>query len=39
MLAKVLKMSTADEIHAYMHQALIDAGLGRVLPSYEGPET
>jgi phosphotransferase system enzyme I (PtsP) len=38
MLVKVLKMETADEISEFMHHALIDAGLGRVLGSYEGPE-
>ena len=36
MLARVLRMTTAGEIETFMHQQLIDAGLGRVLPSHHG---
>ncbi len=36
MLARVLKMDTAQEIQSYMHGQLIDAGLGRVVPSHHG---
>lgn len=38
MLVKVLKMHTADEINDFMHRSLIEAGLGRVIPSYRGPD-
>ncbi len=34
MLAKVLKMETAEEVRDFMHQQLTDAGLGRVLPHH-----
>lgn len=34
MLAKVLKMDTAEEVRQFMHQQLTDAGLGRVLPHH-----
>ncbi len=34
MLAKVLRMNTSEEVRAYMHQQLTDAGLGRVLPHH-----
>ena len=34
MLAKVLRMQTAEEIQAFMIQALRAAGLGRVLPHH-----
>ena len=34
MLARVLKMETADEIKRYMEGQLVEAGLGRVVPSY-----
>ena len=34
MLAKVLKMDSAAEVTQYMHQQLMDAGLGRVLPHH-----
>ncbi|MCZ6856137.1 MAG: phosphoenolpyruvate--protein phosphotransferase, partial [Gammaproteobacteria bacterium] len=36
MLARVLRMDTAQEIQSYMHGQLIDAGLGRVVPSHHG---
>ncbi|MCZ6616748.1 MAG: phosphoenolpyruvate--protein phosphotransferase [Gammaproteobacteria bacterium] len=36
MLARVLRMNTAEEIQSFMHKQLIDAGLGRVLPSHHG---
>ena len=36
MLARVLRMQTAEEIQSYMHGQLIDAGLGRVVPSHHG---
>ncbi len=32
MLARVLRMSTHEEVQAYMHEQLAAAGLGRVLP-------
>ena len=32
MLAKVLRMDSADEVKTFMHQQLSDAGLSRVLP-------
>ena len=35
-LVSVLRMSQAEEIEEFMREALIDAGLGRVVPSYEG---
>ena len=34
MLARVLRMDTAQEIQAYMRKQLTKAGLGRVLPSH-----
>ena len=34
MLAKVLRMQSAEEVSAFMHQQLTDAGLGRVLPHH-----
>ena len=34
MLAKVLRMATAEEILDFMHRQLIDVGLGRVVPSH-----
>jgi len=34
MLARVLRMDTHEEVQAFMHQQLIRAGLGRVLPSH-----
>ena len=34
MLARVLKMSTAEEIQTYMHDQLEAAGLGRAMPSH-----
>jgi phosphotransferase system enzyme I (PtsP) len=34
MLAKTLRMDTAEEIQDFMHRQLIDAGLGRVVPSH-----
>lgn len=34
MLARVLRMDTAEEIVDFMHRQLIDAGLGRVVPSH-----
>ena len=34
MLARALKMDTAEEVQAFMHQQLNRAGLGRVLPSH-----
>ena len=39
MLARVLKMETAEQVATYMHQQLTAAGLGRVLPHHhETPE-
>ena len=39
-LVSVLKMSQAEEIEEFMREAMIDAGLGRVVPSYiERPTT
>ena len=39
MLARVLKMDTAEEIQIYMRDQLQAAGLGRVMPSYhDAPE-
>ena len=35
-LVSVLRMSQAEEIEEFMREALIDAGLGRVVPSHEG---
>ncbi len=35
-LVSVLRMSQAEEIEEFMREALIEAGLGRVVPSYEG---
>ncbi|MBK88934.1 MAG: phosphoenolpyruvate--protein phosphotransferase [Gammaproteobacteria bacterium] len=32
-LARVLKMDTAEEVSRYVNQQLVDAGLGRVVPS------
>jgi len=34
MVARVLKMDTAEEISAYMQNELVAAGLGRVVPSH-----
>ena len=34
MLAKVLRMNSADEVREFMHKQLTDAGLGRVLPHH-----
>ncbi len=34
MLAKVLRMDSAGEVNAFMHQQLSDAGLARVLPHH-----
>ncbi len=34
MLARALRMDTAEEVQAFMHQQLNKAGLGRVLPSH-----
>ena len=34
MLAKVLRMQSAEEVGLFMHQQLQDAGLGRVLPHH-----
>jgi len=34
MLAKVLRMQSAEEVSEFMHQRLTDAGLGRVLPHH-----
>jgi phosphotransferase system enzyme I (PtsP) len=34
MLARVLRMGTADEIQTFMQKQLFKAGLGRVLPTY-----
>jgi phosphotransferase system enzyme I (PtsP) len=34
MLARVLRMDTPEEVQAYMRRQLIDAGLGRVLPTH-----
>ncbi len=34
MLAKVLRMQSAGEVQEFMHQQLIDTGLGRVLPHH-----
>ena len=34
MLAKVLRMDKASDVQAFMHQQLLDAGLGRVLPHH-----
>ena len=38
-LVSVLRMSQAEEIEEFMREALIEAGLGRVVPSYEGSAT
>ena len=39
-LVSVLRMAQAEEIEEFMREALIEAGLGRVVPSYEGtPKT
>ena len=38
-LVSVLRMSQAEEIEEFMREALIDAGLGRVVPSYVGTPT
>ena len=37
MLARVLKMERAEEIRRYMEGQLIDAGLGRLVPSHHEP--
>ena len=37
MLARVLKMERAEEIRHYMEGQLIDAGLGRLVPSHHEP--
>jgi hypothetical protein len=34
MLARVLRMDTAEEILDFMNRQLIDVGLGRVVPSH-----
>jgi phosphotransferase system enzyme I (PtsP) len=34
MLARVLRMGTAAEVQHFMHQQLVEAGLGRVVPSH-----
>jgi phosphotransferase system enzyme I (PtsP) len=34
MLAKTLRMDTAEEIQDFMHRQLIEVGLGRVVPSH-----
>ncbi len=34
MLARVLRMDTSDEVQAFMHHQLNEAGLGRVLPTH-----
>jgi phosphotransferase system enzyme I (PtsP) len=39
LLVTVLKMSHAEEIEEFMREAMIDAGLGRVVPTYEGAPT
>jgi hypothetical protein len=39
LLVEVLKMETADEIHEFMQRSLIEAGLGRVIPSHQGLDT
>lgn len=36
MLNRVLRMDTPEEVQAFMRQQLIDAGLGRVLPTHHG---
>jgi phosphotransferase system enzyme I (PtsP) len=36
MLARVLRMDTPEEVQAFMRRQLIDAGLGRVLPTHHG---
>jgi phosphotransferase system enzyme I (PtsP) len=33
-VARCLRMDSADEINQYVHQELVDAGLGRVVPQY-----
>ncbi len=35
-LVSVLRMSQVEEIEEFMREALIEAGLGRVVPSYDG---
>lgn len=35
-LVSALRMNQAEEIEEFMREALIEAGLGRVVPSYEG---
>jgi phosphotransferase system enzyme I (PtsP) len=34
MLARVLRMGTSEEVQRFMHQQLVEAGLGRVVPSH-----
>ena len=34
MLAKVLRMETAEEIEDFMQRKLVEVGLGRVVPSH-----
>jgi phosphotransferase system enzyme I (PtsP) len=34
MLARVLRMTTAEEVQSYMRAQLVKAGLGRVVPSH-----
>jgi phosphotransferase system enzyme I (PtsP) len=34
MLAQALRMDTAEQVQAFMHEQLNEAGLGRVLPSH-----
>lgn len=36
MLARVLRMDTPEEVQAFMRRQLVDAGLGRVLPTHHG---
>jgi phosphotransferase system enzyme I (PtsP) len=36
-LASVLRMERAEDIETFMREALVEAGLGRVVPSFEGP--
>lgn len=38
-LVSVLRMSQAEEIEEFMREALIEAGLGRVVPTYDGTPT
>ncbi len=36
-VATVLRMDRAEEIEKFMRESLMEAGLGRVVPSFEGP--